>query len=242
LKFESSGFSTPLRYGRLSPHWRYTVYRNKCLFQGTAFKLITKIMSILLFFSRPRALTALRGHVRTFLNHTIRSRQAPVSHSVDTPSTEDFFRYTSGRWLWDEAARLEERYKRFNIAELKRAAAEVAGAQSCSHMTKLAEGGFNKVFKLVMDDNRVVIARIPNPNIGRADRVIASEVATMEFVRALELLLDVTMLTRSRQEKSSASLFRRFCLGAETNRMLSSPLTFSWSMPEAHNLATCGKM
>jgi hypothetical protein len=103
----------------------------------------------------------MRGHARAFLNPTTRLRHAPVSHSMDTPDTEDFFRYTSGRSLWNEAARLEERHKRFNIAELKRAAAEAIGAQSCSRMTKLTEGGFNKAFKLVMDNSSVVIARNP---------------------------------------------------------------------------------
>jgi hypothetical protein len=199
-------------------------------------------MSILLFFSRPRPLTALRGQARAFLHHTTRSRQAAISHEMDTPETEDFFRYTSGRWLWNETKRLKERYKRFNISELKRAAAKITGAQSCSQMTKLAEGGFNEVFKLVMDNNSVVIARIPNPNIGRADRVIASEVATMEFVRSYDSPRDETTLTRIRQAKSSAFRFPRLCLGAETNRMLSSPLKFSWSLPKAHNLATCGKI
>jgi hypothetical protein len=108
-------------------------------------------------------------------------------------------------------------------------------------MTKLAENGFNKVFKLVMDNDSVVIARIPNPKVGRVDRVIASEVATMEFVRALELLLDVTTLTRSRQGESPASRFRRFCPGVELNQMLSTPLTSSRSMPEAQSLAKCGR-
>ena len=152
------------------------------------------------------------------------------------------YKLTRGRWLWNEATRLDERCKRFNIAEHKRAAAEAIGAQKCSRMTKLAESGFKKVFKLVMDNNSVVIARIPNPNIGRADRVIASGVATMEFVRSYDSPRDETTLTRIRQAKSSAFRFPRLCLGAETNRMLSSPLTFSWSMPEAHSLATCGKI
>lgn len=210
--------------------------------QGTALNSTIGIMSILLFFSRPQLLILLRGHARAFLNPTTCLRHAPVSHSMDTPDTEDFFRYTSGRWLWNEAARLDEGYKRFNIAELKRAAAKAIGAHSCSRMTKLAEGGFKKVFKLVMDNNYVVIARIPNPNIGRADRVIASEVATMEFVRSYDSPRDDTTLTRIRQAKSSASRFRMFCLGAETNRMFSSPLTSSWSMPEAQSLATCGKV
>lgn len=98
---------------------------------------------------------------------------------------EDFFRYSSGRWLWDEEAQLRKRYKRFNVHELKRIAASSIGAQACMSMTKLAEGGFNKVFRLVMDDNSIVIARIPNPNAGPPFKTTASEVATMDFVRHL---------------------------------------------------------
>jgi len=172
---------------------------------------------------------------------TEHSQLAPVSHNMNTPNTEDFFRYTSGRWLWNETARLEERYKRFNIAELKRVAVEAAGAQSCSQMIKLAEGGFNKIFKLVMDDNSTVIARIPNPNVGRADRVTASEVATMEFVRALVLSYEKTALTINRQGKSSIFRSRKYYPRVETIPTPSSPPTFSWSMLKAHSLVTCGK-
>ena len=164
-------------------------------------------MSTLLFFRRPQSLSRLLVYARVFSCRTSTLRQTPAARTTESFDAEDFFRYTSGRWLWNETARLDERYKRFNIAELKRAAAKVAGAQACSQMTKLAKGGFNKVFKLVMDNNRVVIARIPNPNVGRVDRVIASKVATMEFVRARGLLLSATTLTRSRQEKSSAFQF-----------------------------------
>ena len=198
-------------------------------------------MSTLLFFLGPRSLSRLHVCARGFSCQTSTVRQTPTARTTESSDAEDFFRYTSGRWLWNETARLDERYKRFNVAELKRAAAKVAGAQACSQMTKLAEGGFNKVFKLVMDNNRVVIARIPNPNVGRVDRVIASEVATMEFVRARGLSYDETTLTRNRQEKSSASQFRMFCPGVGKNRTLSRPLTSSWSMPEAQSLAKCGK-
>lgn len=52
-------------------------------------------------------------------------------------------------------------------------------------MTKLAEGGFNKVFRLVMDNDSIVIARIPNPNAGPPFKTTASEVATMDFVSKL---------------------------------------------------------
>jgi hypothetical protein len=102
---------------------------------------------------------------------------------MESPDYEEFYRFTSGRWLWDEETRLQERYKRFNVPGLERLAAKASGAQSCVSITKLAEGGFNKVFRLLMDNGSVVIARIPNPNVGPAvSKVISSEVATMDFV------------------------------------------------------------
>ncbi|ELR06647.1 hypothetical protein GMDG_00264 [Pseudogymnoascus destructans 20631-21] len=74
---------------------------------------------------------------------------------------EQFFRYTSGRWLWDEEKELPESI----------------GAKTCVSMIKLAEGGYNKVFRLVMDNGSVAIARIPCPNAGPAFKTTASEVA-----------------------------------------------------------------
>lgn len=106
---------------------------------------------------------------------------APPRKMADS-GFEDFYRCTSGRWLWAEEARLRERYKKFNVPGLEQIAAEASGAQTCVSITKLAEGGFNKVFQLSMDNGSVVIARIPNPNVGPASKVIASEVATMDFV------------------------------------------------------------
>lgn len=95
---------------------------------------------------------------------------------------EDFYGYTGGRWLWNEKQQLEERYKWFDVEELKRIAASSVGAQTCVSISKLAEGGNNKVFRLTMDDDSTVIARVPNPNAGPAFRTTASEVATMDFV------------------------------------------------------------
>lgn len=139
-----------------------------------------------------------------------------VKREISTQHAEDFSQYTSGRWLWKEDLRLQERYKRFNVAELQRVATEASAAQSCLQMTKLAEDGFNKVFKLVMDNGRVVIARKPNPNVGRVDRVIASEVATMEFVRILEpSFFIIILLTLERQEQFLVFRYRECYHGAE---------------------------
>lgn len=96
--------------------------------------------------------------------------------------TNNFYHYTSGRWIWDEERQLKARYRRFNVHELQRIAAKSVSAASCVHMEKLAEGASNKVFKLTMNDHQTVIARIPNPKAGPARLTTASEVATLDFV------------------------------------------------------------
>ncbi|KAF3899222.1 Mitochondria protein Fmp29 [Trichophyton interdigitale] len=47
----------------------------------------------------------------------------------------------------------------------------------------MAEGGFNKVFLLTIDDGSEVVARIPTPIAGPRGLTTASEVATMRFLR-----------------------------------------------------------
>lgn len=71
------------------------------------------------------------------------------------------------------------------MAELQIVAARAIGSGSCVSMIKLAEGGYNKVFRLLMDDGKQVLARIPNPNAGPPFYTTASEVATIELVSLL---------------------------------------------------------
>ena len=122
--------------------------------------------------------------------HQARSEQHKFRYQISTKSDspyEEFFRYTSGRWVWDEEQQLRHRFRRFNVPELQRVAAASVRARECVSMRKLAEGSFNKVFRLIMDNGRVAIARIPNPNAGPAYYTTASEVATMDFVRVSNL-------------------------------------------------------
>lgn len=107
------------------------------------------------------------------------------SHAVSGNAQNDhehFYQYTSGRWLWDEETRLQERYKQFNVPGLKSVATKATGAKSCISITKFAEGAFNKLFRLVMDDGSAVFARIPMPVAGPLYQTVASEVATMDYV------------------------------------------------------------
>jgi len=113
-----------------------------------------------------------------------------ASAKSKTLQNEHFFRYTSGRWLWEEENQLQERYRKFNVEELKRIGAESIGAKSCVSITKLDEGGYNKVFKLVMDNGSVAIARIPCPNAGPPFKTTASEVATMDFVSYPRIMIE----------------------------------------------------
>lgn len=121
-------------------------------------------------------------HSASLLAHVCRPSSHPMSTiSADHPNA-NFFRYTSGRWLWDEEQQLRDRFTPFNVSELQRVAARSVGANSCDSMTKLAEGSFNKTFRLVMDNGSAVIARIPYPIAGPKYYTTASEVATMDFV------------------------------------------------------------
>ncbi|KMP06014.1 hypothetical protein CIRG_05695 [Coccidioides immitis RMSCC 2394] len=99
---------------------------------------------------------------------------------------EEFFRYTTGRWLWQEKEQMLQRYRKFDVNELKVLAARTLGlTNKCIKMSKIGEGNYNKVFRLQMEDGTTVIARIPHPNAGPATYTTASEVATMEFARSV---------------------------------------------------------
>lgn len=57
------------------------------------------------------------------------------------------------------------------------------GIESHDKLCEARERDRNKVFLITMNDGKEVIAKLPNPNAGRAHFTTASEVATMDFVR-----------------------------------------------------------
>ena len=108
-------------------------------------------------------------------------KSSPTSH--DWNKDQDFFRYTGGRFLFDEIKQLACRYVQFDMNELVHIAASSIASRSCMAVHKLPEGQYNKAFLLTMDDGKRVVAKVPNPNAGRPHYTTASEVATMDFVR-----------------------------------------------------------
>ncbi|OJJ43599.1 hypothetical protein ASPZODRAFT_136051 [Penicilliopsis zonata CBS 506.65] len=111
-------------------------------------------------------------------------RHARLFHSIRSARTNNYFSYTSGRWLFNEQQQLDKRYIEFDIPALQRIAGQAVGSR-CMKMDKLPEGLFNKVFSLHMENGKEVLARIPNPNAGHPRYVVASEVATLDFLRTV---------------------------------------------------------
>jgi hypothetical protein len=117
----------------------------------------------------------------THLYHTLKgSRPTPSNLQANM---NPLFCYTSGRWLWNERAQLESRYRRFDVSSLQDAACRAVGANKCISCEKMGEGNYNKAYQLEMEDGQQVIAKVPHPNAGPRMLTIASEVATMDFAR-----------------------------------------------------------
>ena len=87
---------------------------------------------------------------------------------------------------FNEALRRKERRRVFNVDELCRLAAESVrrSPDEVATFEKLAEGGFNRTFLITMHDGFRMVARIPYPVTVPKSYAVASEVATMSFLRA----------------------------------------------------------
>lgn len=87
---------------------------------------------------------------------------------------------------YNESKRLLERFLRFDVSALSRAAAVSVGRSDgdVKSIRKLAEGGFNRTFELTMSDGLQVIARLPYPSTQPKRLAVASEVTTMDLVRS----------------------------------------------------------
>lgn len=78
-----------------------------------------------------------------------------------------------------------QRYLQFNFSELCKILAESVGqcADDIKQFNKIAEGGSYRIFEATFQDSSKVIARLPYPCSMPRKYGIASEVATMEFLR-----------------------------------------------------------
>lgn len=103
------------------------------------------------------------------------------SKLLDWNETKDFFRFTRGRWVVDEAKQVRLRTHSFDMNQLAREAARCLNSR-CIHIEKLPDGLYNKAYLFRMNDGREVVGKVTNPSTGLPHYSTASEVATMDFV------------------------------------------------------------
>ena len=87
----------------------------------------------------------------------------------------------------NDALRLRERRRVFNIPGLFQIVAKAlhCEAEAIVGFRKLGEGGLNRTFLITLDDdNTQLVARIPYPLLVPKAYALASEVATMDFLRS----------------------------------------------------------
>lgn len=97
---------------------------------------------------------------------------------------ETLFSYSSGRFLYNEQARLRERYVSFDASALEKAVAMHVGHRGVKNLVKISEGGFNRVLLATMEDGFQAIVKIPYWISVPKTYATASEVATLTFLRS----------------------------------------------------------
>ena len=87
---------------------------------------------------------------------------------------------------FNDALRHAERRLVFDVEGLRRLAAQSVDRSPADvvNLSKLAEGGFNRSFLITLRDGFQMVARIPYPATVPKYYAVASEVATMDFLRS----------------------------------------------------------
>ncbi|KKZ68406.1 hypothetical protein EMCG_00175 [[Emmonsia] crescens] len=132
----------------------------------------------------PSNISSAFGFTKYILRPSISSAFIRNRRSMGTGINDELFTYTSGRFLYNEKRRLEERRVNFDVAALKHAAEQHVGRGKIMHLQKLAEGGFNRVFLLTTEDGFQAIAKVPYMITVPKHYTTASEVATTDLLRS----------------------------------------------------------
>ncbi|KAJ5087374.1 hypothetical protein N7456_010990 [Penicillium angulare] len=121
------------------------------------------------------------------LSRLLRRSHNTLSAKADLWSNNrDLFEYTSGRFLFNEELRRTERRIEFDVDALARTVCNSVGRHldNVSSITKLAEGGFNRVLEITFNDNYAVLARLPYTTTVPRRHVVTSEAATLAFLQS----------------------------------------------------------
>ncbi|KAI1908614.1 hypothetical protein LOZ12_004493 [Ophidiomyces ophidiicola] len=110
----------------------------------------------------------------------------PRIRQLSSWNSDDLFTYTSGRFLFNEEVRRSERFVRFDVNALAAVICRCANRSrsELTSITKLAEGGFNRILQATFSDGYAVLARIPYRTTIPKHYAIASEAATLGLLYA----------------------------------------------------------
>ncbi|RAH46310.1 aminoglycoside phosphotransferase family protein [Aspergillus brunneoviolaceus CBS 621.78] len=106
---------------------------------------------------------------------------------LDAPSHNSYNTLTCSRLArFNEEIRRAERRARFDVDALARVACHSVGRclDGVVSITKVAEGGFNRVLQITFDDGYAVLARLPYKTTVPKHHAVASEAATLAHLRA----------------------------------------------------------
>ncbi|KAF9012108.1 hypothetical protein BDZ89DRAFT_1143019 [Hymenopellis radicata] len=101
------------------------------------------------------------------------------------PTKLELYDNSTSRWLFNDREQRALRHVDYNVQELISSACVSVGATGCTEMIKIAEGSFNKVFRLTFNNDQTAIARIPSTRMfgSGVSWATASEVATLHAMR-----------------------------------------------------------
>ena len=90
---------------------------------------------------------------------------------------------------YNEQKRLRERERVFDVSELKRLAATAVARdfEDILSINKLGEGAANRAFVISFRDGFKLVARVPYPVTQPAQLAVASEAATLAFLRSKDI-------------------------------------------------------
>lgn len=125
-----------------------------------------------------------------------------ISFSQALYGNGHLFNYTSGQWLWNERQQLNARYSRFNVSSLMQAAGNALDSTEDISLENIDEDNYNKSYRLVIQNDRKIIAKMLHFNADSLMCAISSEIATMNLVEIILSLSVSKVLTWSATDQN----------------------------------------
>jgi hypothetical protein len=118
---------------------------------------------------------------------------------------------------------MAERRMPFNVSELKEVAAKALNkpVEDIKMLRKIAEGGFNRILEVTMNDGASILARLPCPLTVPRRLAVASEVAALDLLRANGIPVPQVLAYSTGKNAISAEYML-------TEKMTGKPLSCVW--------------